>query len=209
MQLNATDPWSFIRGFQSYSFCDWPAKVSCVIFLGSCNLRCPTCHNSQLAWKPETLPLVSREKIFAFLDKNRKWLDGIVISGGEPTCTPGLDSFLSELAAFDQPIKLDTNGLRPDIIKDLLEQGLVQMLSVDIKGPWRKYPLLTGNRCSMQQAGDSLQEVIRMSENYNCRFQFRCTKVPDLTEEDIREVRSLLPGNHELTLQDYIPVQAL
>ncbi len=206
MQLEKNNPWSYLRGFQPYSFCDWPSKVSCVLFLGSCNLRCPTCHNHQLAWEPETLPLIARDKIQSFLDKNKKWLDGIVISGGEPTCTPCLDFFLSELLTFGQPIKLDTNGLRPEITRSLLQQGLVEMLSVDIKGPWRKYPTLTGNRCSQQEARNSLQSIIDMSAHYNCHFQFRCTQVPELTNQDIQEVRTLLPSDHELCLQDYVPV---
>ncbi len=206
MQMDKHNPWSYVRGFQSYSFCDWPAKISCVVFLGSCNLRCPTCHNYQLAWNPETLPQIPRDRIFAYLDKQKEWLEGIVISGGEPTCTPQLESFLNELAGFGLPIKLDTNGLRPEIVRNLLEQGLVQMLAVDIKGPWDKYPVLTGNKCTPQQARESLEPIMDMSVNKDCEFQFRCTKVPELTWDDIEEVKSLLPVNSKLTLQDYIPV---
>lgn len=205
MELQENNPWSYVRGFQSYSFCDWPAKISCVVFLGSCNLSCPTCHNYQLAWKPETLPRIPREEIFAYLDRQKEWLEGIVISGGEPTCTPHLDSFLQELAGFGLPIKLDTNGLRPQIVKELLQQGLVQMLAVDLKGPWHKYPVLTGNKCTPEQARNSLEAIMDMAVNSDCEFVFRCTKVPELSPEDIEEAKSLLPANKKLVLQDYIP----
>lgn len=204
-ELDPQNPWSYLRGFQPYSFCDWPSKLSCVLFLGSCNLRCPTCHNSKLAWNPETLSPISREKIYSFLNTKKEWLDGIAISGGEPTCTPYLYSLLSELSGFGLGLKLDTNGLKPEIIKTLLEEGLLEMLSVDVKGPWFKYPVLSGNMCSPEEARQSLESIFEMSGNYNCYFQFRCTQVPELTEQDIQEVKSLLPRDSVLCLQDYLP----
>ncbi|MFO8031730.1 MAG: anaerobic ribonucleoside-triphosphate reductase activating protein [Desulfohalobiaceae bacterium] len=199
------EPWAFLRGLQQISFCDWPGRVSCVLFLGGCNLACPTCHNWQLAQDFGQLPIIPKDSLFAHLQSRQDWLDGVVISGGEPTCCPGLDCMLQELAAVGLPIKLDTNGLDPATIKDLLIRDLVQLIAVDVKGPWPKYPLLSGGKCSAEQAESALEQIFALSKEYPQRFYFRCTKVPALNSEDIEETRSYLPQGFELHPQDYVP----
>ncbi|MFP4214226.1 MAG: anaerobic ribonucleoside-triphosphate reductase activating protein [Desulfohalobiaceae bacterium] len=200
-----SEPWACLRGLQQVSFCDWPGQVSCVLFLAGCNLACPTCHNWQLAQEAEQLPVIPKELIFSHLQQRQGWLDGIVISGGEPTCCPGLDSMLQELATAGLPIKLDTNGLKPAVIKDMLIRDLVQLIAVDVKGPWSKYPLLSGGKCSAEQAGSALDEIFALAREHPRRFYFRCTKVPALSSQDIEQAKSCLPQGFELHMQDYTP----
>lgn len=205
MQLDANDPWSYVRGFQPVSLCDWAEKVSLVLFFGTCNLRCPTCHNWHLAVNPEALPLISRKAILAYLRSRRNWLDGVVISGGEPTGIPGLKDVCAAIKETGLPVKVDSNGLRPEILHDLLAADLVLHVAVDLKGPFAKYPELTGGRCSSRQAESALASVFETAVEFGSRVSFRCTRVPALTGEDIDLARSCLPASHDLVLQDYVP----
>jgi pyruvate formate lyase activating enzyme len=131
-------------------------------------------------------------------------LDGLVITGGEPSILPGLEQILSRLKEFDLPLKLDTNGLRPDVVKLVLEKDLAQVIAVDVKGPWDKYPQLTGSKVSSQKAQECLEVIFDMAVKYPERFIFRCTKVPDLTEDDVQLVQSYLPQGFLLKEQAYI-----
>ena len=88
------NPWNNVKGFQKFSLCDWAGKSSAVIFLGGCNFRCPTCHNWQMATAPNSIETISRDVIMDYLTSKSSWLDGVVITGGEPTITPGLGTLL-------------------------------------------------------------------------------------------------------------------
>jgi len=205
MELNPEHPGTYLRGLEPVSFCDWPGKVTSVLFFGTCNLRCPTCHNRDLVLRPEELPLIPWQRLLETLSKRRHWLDGLVLSGGEPTCVPGVDSLLSELSPLGLPLKLDSNGLRPDLLADLLERAIVQYAAVDIKGPPAKYPELTGGRCSREEAEESLDRIFALAARHPNRFQFRCTKVPALTDDDMDMVQSMPPEGYRIAWQEYIP----
>jgi len=90
----STDPWHHVRGLEPLSLCDWPGKPCCVVFLGGCNLRCPTCHNAELAWNMEKQPLLPQARLRTFLTNRKRWLSGVTITGGEPTAVPGLGEIL-------------------------------------------------------------------------------------------------------------------
>lgn len=196
--------WELVRGIAPVSLCDWPEHVCSVLFFGGCNLRCPTCHNGAIAWRPWTLPALSREDILNDLSKRRTWLDGIVVTGGEASIVPGIETVFVELGKIGLPIKLDTNGMRPDLVRRFLESDLVECFAVDVKGPWEMYPTLTGNRVEPEEAREDLATIFAMAEEYPDRFYFRCTRVPCLSEEAIETTRSYLPEGFSLTLQEYI-----
>jgi len=206
VHLDPRLPWSYLRGLEPVSFCDWPGRIVSVLFLGGCNLRCPTCHNRSLALRPETLAPIPRQEIFRLLQARQGWIDGLVITGGEPTTVPGLKELLGELADLDFPMKLDTNGLEPETVKDLVENDLVQAFAVDVKGPWRKYPELTGGACSPDRARRSLETIFGLAVDAPERFRFRLTEVPALTAEDIVEAEAYLPQGFTLQRQSYRPV---
>lgn len=200
---DASPAWQMIKGLEKMSFCDWPGRACCVLFLGGCNLACPTCHNARVAWRPGSLPTLPRPMLLEFLTQRARWLDGIVVSGGEATLAPGLEEFLRELQRFKLPVKLDTNGLRPGLIRRLLERELVQAVAMDVKGPFERYPELTGQAVTAQEAAQSLKQMFALAVQFPETFQFRCTQVPLLTAADIEATRRQLPAGFNLTLQPY------
>jgi pyruvate formate lyase activating enzyme len=197
--------WENIRGLTFVSLCDWPGKVSAVLFTGGCNLRCPTCHNAGLAWRPDRHPALGRDTIMGYLDSRALWLDGVTVTGGEPTVCEGIDEVLGDVAGLGLPVKLDSNGQRPEVLRDLLGAGLAQTFAVDVKGPFAKYPALTGGGVSEDQARANMAEVFQLAAAHPMRFYFRTTLVPELTEQDMQEVRALLPSGFSITEQTYVP----
>ncbi|MDD3313506.1 anaerobic ribonucleoside-triphosphate reductase activating protein [Pseudodesulfovibrio sp.] len=197
--------WSYVRGFERLSFCDWPGRHTSILFLGGCNLRCPTCHNFQLAWDMHSLPALDPVRIKAFLRDRSGWLDGVTITGGEPTTVPGVGELLYEVRKSGLPVKLDTNGMRPEVVADLLQYRLADVFAVDVKGPFDKYPALTGGAVSALAAQRNLERIFALAELHPGAFYFRTTKVPSLTEADLDIARGYLPPEHTLTIQNYVP----
>ena len=196
--------WEWLRGITPVSLCDWPEHVCSVLFFGGCNLRCPTCHNGAIAWHPHSLPALSYEETMHDLLKRRTWLDGIVVTGGEASIVPGIETVFRDLKQIGLPIKLDSNGMRPDLVSGFLEQGLVDCFAVDVKGPWAKYPALTGSRVDPGSARANLEAIFALATRHPDRFYFRCTRVPGLSESDLVLTQSYLPEGFELILQQYI-----
>lgn len=186
------------------SLCDWPGRVCAVLFLGGCDLRCPTCHNAQLAWMPESLPIFVREDLLECLLRVAPWLDGLVVTGGEACLSEDLPEWLAELrSAFSLPVKLDTNGMHPEVLERCLRRDAVDTVAVDVKGPWDKYPLLTGNRVGPEQAAACLEKVFHLAGEFAGRFLFRCTLVPQLDPKDVDRIRDLLPAGFSLCTQQF------
>ena len=186
------------------SLCDWPGRVCAVFFLGGCDLRCPTCHNFRLAWNSDGDPCISRDHAQSFLDQRAPWLDGLVVTGGEPALSTGLPEWLAELRdRLGLPIKLDTNGMHPDIVERIVDNQAADLVAVDVKGPWSKYPMLTGNKISAREARAALGRLFKLAERHPNRFLFRTTLVPLLTPEDLRETRSLPPPGFALHTQPF------
>lgn len=203
--MSAPSPWHFLRGLTRLSLCDWPGRPCCVVFLGGCNLRCPTCHNAELAWNMESQPALAEAQFRSFLAQRARWLSGVTVTGGEPTAVPGVGEILHAVASAGLPIKLDTNGMLPEVVELMLAQGLVHTFAVDVKGPFAQYPELTGGAVDEQAARRNLTRIFDMARANPGRFQFRTTLVPLLTEDDVTAVRGLLPPGHTLTTQEYKP----
>ncbi len=198
--------YEHIKGFQPISLCDWPSKVCSVLFMGGCNFRCPTCHNKNIAFYPEKIATIPEKDIFDYLAVRKKWIDGVVISGGEPTISTGLDRLILDIRELGFKIKLDTNGSNPDVVEELLKRGLVDLFAVDVKGPFEKYPELTGNKISEKEIKINLDKIFYLASKYPSNFLFRLTKVPLLTKEDIHKTKNYLPQGFKLILQEYMEV---
>ncbi len=196
--------WSRVRGLQPVSLCDWPQNVACVLFLGGCNCKCPHCHNADLAWRPATLPIIPREEVEAYIRARRLWLDGMVISGGEPMLDTSILELLDDIGALGIPVKVDSNGMRPDVLKAVLAKECVKMVSVDIKGPFEKYGELTGGSVEPKDAEHHFEKIFAMAHESPEAFHFRTTLVPELTQDDIDAVRVLLPSGLLLSTQKYV-----
>jgi pyruvate formate lyase activating enzyme len=176
-----------------------------VVFLGGCNLRCPTCHNAGLAWDMEAEPLLPQARLRTFLAGRARWLAGVTVTGGEPTFVPGIGVILHEIGLSGLPVKLDTNGMLPEVVEAMLAEGLVERFSVDVKGPFDRYPELTGGGVTEYDARRNLSRIFALASARPEAFAFRTTLVPQLSETDITAVRGMLPAGFSLATQDFKP----
>ncbi|WP_300264343.1 anaerobic ribonucleoside-triphosphate reductase activating protein [uncultured Cloacibacillus sp.] len=178
-------------GYLPASFLDWEGHVSAVIFCLGCNFRCPWCHNGGLALGDgEKLDL---GKILADVERRAAFLDGVVISGGEPTLQPGLPDLARAITELGLPVKLDTNGSRPEVIDALLNEGLVEHIAMDVKAPLgaAAYRRLTGVAADVEKIRASMEIIKSRATSY----EFRTTYVPALHScEDLLALREALRG---------------
>ncbi|WP_456325848.1 anaerobic ribonucleoside-triphosphate reductase activating protein [Desulfonauticus submarinus] len=192
-----------LKGFLPFSLIDWPGKVSSVLFFSGCNFACPTCHNFELAKGGHNLPSLSWNEIYSSLRAKKKWLDGVVLTGGEVTLLPYLGEMCFELKKIGYGVKVDSNGFRPEIIEELLTKELVDLFAVDVKGPWEKYSKLVGKNIDPAEIAFKMEKIFSLASKNHDKFLFRLTKVPLLEERDIEIVKKYLPKGFELILQEY------
>ena len=196
-----------ISGLQKMTLLDFPGKVACTVFLQGCNYRCPFCHNSELlSGMPE--PLMSDGDFFDFLEKRKGLLDGVCVSGGEPTLTPGLPDFLARIKGMGFALKLDTNGSRPGILKELVRQGLVDYVAMDVKNSPSRYPETVGVGLKELTA---TEESLRFLMEDTVDYELRTTLVAPLHDESSIEemgqwLASLVPDKkpRQLFLQSFV-----
>ena len=168
-----------ISGLQKMTLLDFPGKVACTVFLAGCNYRCPFCHNAELL-DGRAEPLMSAEEFLSFLRKRVGLLDGVCISGGEPTLSPGLKELMQQIKAMGYPIKLDTNGSRPRVLKELVQAGLVDYVAMDIKNGPSRYAETCGiSRIDLA----AIEESIAFLTGGAVEFEFRTTMVHPLHDE--------------------------
>lgn len=191
-----------IKGFIETSFLDWKECLSSVIFLGGCNFRCPYCHNKELVINHEALEDIPMEYIIATLRKYQKWVDKVVITGGEPTVSASLLGLISQLKREKMLIKLDTNGSNPQILKSLVNERFVDYVAMDVKGPIDQYSMWTGVNVDAKR----IQESIEFLLEDNIDYEFRMTVVPFLhREDDIYEVASFIKDAKKFFIQEFRP----
>ena len=199
-----------IKGFIEASFCDWDGKISTVVFLPGCNLRCPFCQNSDLVLTPDATPSVDPARLRAYLARNRDWIDGVVVTGGEPTIWPNLGTFLTEIRALGLGVKLDTNGTRPDDLESLLASGLVDYVAMDVKAPLDgRYEGLAGVPVDLEALRRSIG-IIRSSPRLDGAYEFRTTLVPGLVgEAEVEGIAREIEGATRYALQQFVPQNSL
>ena len=174
-----------IGGFQKLSLIDFPEKISCIVFTVGCNFRCPFCYNLELVLpsKIPSQPTISEKEIFDFLKKRKGKIDGVVITGGEPTLHPDLEEFVKKIKELGFLVKLDTNGYNPDVIYRLVKKNLLDYVAMDIKAPKEKYEFFSGIKLDLERIQAS---VDFLKKNY-IDYEFRTTLAPGLTKKDILE----------------------
>jgi pyruvate formate lyase activating enzyme len=182
-----------IGGLNRFSLSDFPSKVAAVVFTQGCNFRCPYCHNGCLI--PENVPsklLITEEEFYEFLKVRRNQLDAVVVSGGEPTIHRDLPQFLCRIKAMDFAVKLDTNGSRPEVLRELLKDKLVDYVAMDIKAPLHIYKTIT--RASSLRINEIKESIVLISKS-GVDHQFRTTVVHALlSEKDMRSIQKLVPA---------------
>lgn len=195
-----------IGGLQKVSLIDYPGRISAILFTQGCNFRCPYCHNPELvdpAQYGETLP---EKEVLAFFDRRRGKLDAVTLSGGEPTLQPDLLSFAGQIRERGYLLKLDTNGSRPDVLRRLIDAGLVDYFAMDIKGPLDKYRCITKSDIQDETIKQSIELIITSGIQY----EFRTTVVKSLLQEgDLAGIVSLIKASRIFVLQTFVPSKAL
>ena len=189
-----------IKGLIKTSIVDFPGKVATVVFTGGCNFRCPYCHNVDLVLRPESLPDIAVGEVFRLLAERQGFVDGVVITGGEPTLQSDLADFVRELKGLGLAVKLDTNGYRPRPIQLLLQEGLLDYVAMDVKGSPEKYPLVTGSRIEIRRIEDSIQLILASEIEY----EFRTTAVPEMvTVQDVETIARSIAGARRYVIQQF------
>jgi len=168
-----------ISGFQKLTLLDFPGKVACIIFTQGCNFKCPYCQNSGLIGH-ENDSLIEEDEIISYLKKRQGILDGIVISGGEPTIQKDLDLFMKRVKELGYLIKLDTNGSNPTLIKKLIDEKLVDYIAMDIKNVIEDYKIVTG----VKVLEDNIKKSIKILKESNIDHEFRTTIIKNIHDID-------------------------
>ncbi len=194
-----------MNGMQRTSFIDYPDKIVSTVFFGRCNFRCPYCHNSDLVLGEE-LPQIEEKALLEHLENRRGKLDGICITGGEPTLHPDLPEFIRHVKERGFLVKLDSNGTNPGMLEELLDEGLVDYIAMDIKAPKDKYPEITGVKVNMESIQRSIDIIRRRAPDY----EFRTTAVRELTDEgDLIAIGKWIKGSKRYVLQQFRPHKTL
>ena len=189
-----------ISGIQKMTLLDFPGKCACTVFLAGCNLRCPFCHNASLVLaKPE--PAMAEGEFFAFLKKRRGLLDGVCVTGGEPTLRPGLPEFIWKIRQLGYLVKLDTNGSNPEMLRQLLEEKLLDYVAMDIKSCPERYSETCGGIDILSAVEESLSILRESSVEYELRTT--CVK-PFHDTEAMEAIGKWLSGTQNYYLQAFV-----
>jgi len=192
-----------IGGFQPFTLSDFPGCVAAIIFSQGCNFRCSYCHNEGLLCRtPETGALIPQEEILGYLDGRSGRINGVVVTGGEPTLQPDLPLFLLRLRAMGLKVKLDTNGSNPRMLSMILLEGLVDYVAMDVKAPWDAYGRITGVNCDVEALRQSMNLILHSGVAH----EFRTTRVtPLLSTGDMDRIRAQIPEGSFHRLQTFRP----
>lgn len=189
-----------IGGIQKFSTVDYPGYAVASIFTLGCNMRCGYCHNPELVLPEQFAGAIPEDEILDFLATRRGLLGGVAISGGEPTMQPDLPEFIRKVRALGFRVKLDTNGTNPGMVKKLIDEGLVDFIAMDIKGPLEKYIQIAARPVDL----DAIQECIRLIKTVD--HEFRTTIVRTQLElRDFEAIGELVDGAQRFALQYFIP----
>ena len=191
-----------IGGLQKLTLLDYPGKVACTVFLSGCNLRCPYCHNPALVLPEQSnAPGMPEPEVFAFLEQRKGKLDGICITGGEPTMQPELPGFLEKLRGLGYAIKLDTNGTNPGMLNGLLRDGILNYVAMDIKNSPSRYAEACGGADVLSKVRESADLLLNSPTDY----EFRTTVCKPLhTEKEMEEIGRWLRGAKRYFLQPFV-----
>jgi len=190
-----------IHGLNKTTLLDYPGIVASGIFTGSCNFRCPFCQNADLVLNPASAPLIPEEEVLAHLRKRKNIIKGICISGGEPTLQKDLKEFVIKCRDIGLLVKLDTNGYRPEVLKELVNEGLIDYVAMDIKSSLPHYHETAGVEINTELIKESIDFLLASPVEY----EFRTTVVRELHNAEImEEISELIKGADKYFLQGYV-----
>ena len=190
-----------IHGFNKTTLLDFPGHLASTVFTGGCNMRCPYCQNADLVLNPMSQPLISEEVVFDHIKKRKGIIEGVCITGGEPTLQADLEDFIKRLKELGVMVKLDSNGYRPEVLKRLMENGLLDYVAMDIKSSLDDYHTVAGVKLDTSL----IKESIDLLKNGPIDYEFRTTVVKELhSKETFEKIGELLSGAKQYFLQGYI-----
>ena len=193
-----------IAGLLRSGMLDWPGRLAATVFLGGCNLRCPYCHNPELVGGARRA--IGIDEVLAHVREKQGWLDGVVVTGGEPTASPGLRDLLRALKDERAPVKLDTNGTNPEVLEGLLADGLVDFVALDVKAVPDRYDAVT----RMPGVWPLVQRSIRCVIENGVDHEFRTTCYPSaVATADLPRIAAILAGGRRYALQQFRPQRTL
>lgn len=189
-----------ILGLQKLTLLDYPGRTACTVFTGGCNFRCPFCHNAPLVLPGRGQVPYTEEEVLSYLKKRAGLLDGVCVSGGEPTLQEDLDAFLRQVKALGYRVKLDTNGSRPEALRALLRQGLVDYVAMDVKSSPEEYARACGGPVDLEKVDESINLLLSGCVDY----EFRTTVVAGLhTPQIIEQTARRIAGAKRYFLQAF------
>lgn len=191
-----------IHGFYKLTLLDYPEHIACSIFTGGCNFRCPFCHNASLVTHIDTAMQLNEEEILRVLSTRAGILEGVCITGGEPTLQPDLKEFIAKVKALGYLIKLDTNGSNPKLLKELIDDNYIDYVAMDIKNSREKYEKTIGiSNFDLSPIMESIHIII----NSGIEHEFRTTVVKELhTLEDFKDIAAMVSGCSHYYLQSFV-----
>ena len=192
-----------IIGFIETSLLDWDEHIVASIYLPGCNFRCPYCHNKNAVLNPNSFDEIPIDYIESYISENKDFLDGIVVSGGEPTIHDDLQDLLRKIKGLGLKVKLDTNGTNPDMLEHLISENLIDYIAMDIKAPLNtKYSDAAGVEVNLE----NIKRSIDLIESSGIDYEFRTTIVPlFLSKDDVYSIISELSGSKKYALQQFRP----
>lgn len=191
-----------LYGFQKLTLLDFPGHTAATVFTGGCNLRCPFCHNALLVESVEELELIEPETVLSYLKKRQGILDGLAITGGEPLLNTDIRPFIEAVRSLGMKVKLDTNGFYPERLRELVEEGLIDYVAVDVKNTPEKYPLTTGIR---ELSLEPFRKTLSFLLSGVVPYEFRTTVVRELhTPDDIGKIGQWIQGAERYFLQCFV-----
>lgn len=197
-----------LGGLQKLTLIDYPGKIAAAVFTAGCNFRCPFCHNPELVL-PEQIKKQSKISLFNFFDflkSRRSQLEGVCITGGEPTLHQDLPDFIKRIKDLGFLVKLDTNGSHPKVLSQLIQNHLIDTIAMDIKSSAERYVQACGVKCDL----NIIERSIRLIQTSGLDYIFRTTVVPDLVNKtDIKKIKTWLADDKDLVLQEFRPEKTL
>ena len=192
-----------IHGIQKMTLVDFPGKVGTILFTGSCNFRCPFCQNAALVLHPDSEPAIPDDEIFSYLRKRKGMIDGVVITGGEPTLQRDLLEYMRRIKDLGYAVKLDTNGYRPDVLRAAVEGGYADYVAMDVKNSLESYAMT----CGVEDFDTScVEETISFLKEGRVAYEFRTTVTREThSEKNFISLASLLEGAEAYYLQNFVP----
>ncbi len=197
-----------IGGLQKLTLIDYPGKLACTVFTSGCNFRCSWCYSPELVLpeKIEHQPEFEKDVFFDFLGKREGLLEGVCITGGEPTINKELPEFIKKIKNLGYLVKLDTNGSNPVVLKKLLKNKLLDYIAMDLKVPLERYREIAGEEGGVEK----IRESIEIIKNSGIEYEFRTTLVPGIhKEEDVSAMAETIRGADSYFLQNFLPEKTL